>query len=115
MRKRRRTSSGGHMLRADRHVPRAVSWAAMAVVVAAITAAPLLGVNGPESGASELRRPYDPIVVGGFSGPESVRFDPHQGVWFVGNWNGPANATDNNGMISRVRADGTLELRNMKE
>lgn len=109
MRKRRRTTAGGHTPRSERHVPRAVSWAAMAIVVGAITAAPLLGVGGPESGVPEPREPYDPIVVTGFSGPESVRFDAQQGVWFVGNWNGPASATDNNGMISVVRADGTLD------
>ena len=100
MRKRRRTTAGGHKPRSEMHVPRAVSWAAMAIVVGAITAAPLLGIGGPEPGAPEPREPYDPIVVTGFSGPESVRFDAQQGVWFVGNWNGPASATDNNGMIS---------------
>lgn len=47
--------------------------------------------------------------VDGFSGPESVRYDAGQDVYFVGNWNGPASATDDNGFISRMRPDGSME------
>lgn len=48
-------------------------------------------------------------VVEGLSGPEAVRYDPEQDVWFVANFNGEA-AGDSNGFISRVSAaDGTVE------
>jgi sugar lactone lactonase YvrE len=49
------------------------------------------------------------LVVTGFSGPESVRYDPEQDVWFVSNFNGPGGAADDNGFISRVRPDGTID------
>jgi len=42
-----------------------------------------------------------------FEGPESVRYDPDQDVWFVSNINGHPAAKDNNGYISRLKADGT--------
>ena len=44
-------------------------------------------------------------VMVGFSGPESVRYDPDQDVWFVGNWAGDAGERDGNGFISRVSAE----------
>ncbi|HEX2220153.1 MAG TPA: hypothetical protein VHG35_15225 [Gemmatimonadales bacterium] len=48
-------------------------------------------------------------TVTGFSGPEAVRYDPEQDVYFVGNFNGAGDAADNNGFISRLRADGKVE------
>jgi sugar lactone lactonase YvrE len=42
-----------------------------------------------------------------FQGPESARYDADQDVWFVSNINGNPAAKDNNGYISRLRADGT--------
>ncbi|MDP9348297.1 MAG: hypothetical protein M3P24_04030, partial [Gemmatimonadota bacterium] len=48
-------------------------------------------------------------LVGGFAGPEAVRYDPAQDVYFVGNFNGPGGARDNNGFISRLRPDGRVE------
>jgi sugar lactone lactonase YvrE len=46
----------------------------------------------------------------GFVAPESVRYDAEQDVYFVGNWGeGNAGARDNNGYISRMRPDGTVE------
>ena len=44
----------------------------------------------------------------GFSGPEAVRYDPDQDVYFVGNFNGSGSALDNNGFISRMGPDGEL-------
>ena len=44
-------------------------------------------------------------VVTGFSGPEAVRYDPDQDVWFVSNFNGDGGARDANGFISRVSAE----------
>lgn len=95
-----------------RRVPRAVSWAVAGLVVLALGAAVaayeprddrLLAAPPPPGGAE------NPLVVEGFAGPESVKFDQARGVWYVGNFNGPGSARDNNGMISRVRADGTLD------
>ena len=48
-------------------------------------------------------------VVEGFSGPEAVRYDPEQDVYLVANFNGAGGAADDNGFISRVRPDGTVE------
>lgn len=45
----------------------------------------------------------------GFSEPEAVRYDPEQDVYFVGNFNGSGTAADNNGFISRLRPDATVE------
>jgi sugar lactone lactonase YvrE len=47
--------------------------------------------------------------VTGLSGPEAVRYDPDQDIYFVANFNGRSDALDNNGFISRVRPDGTIE------
>ena len=41
----------------------------------------------------------------GFAGPESVRYDPDQDVWFVANFNGAGGERDANGFISRVSAE----------
>ncbi len=48
-------------------------------------------------------------VTTGFSTPESVRWDAEQGVWFVSNINGSPSAKDNNGFISRLKADGAVD------
>jgi len=40
----------------------------------------------------------------GFQGPESVRYDPDQDVYFVSNMAGAGSAKDGNGYISRVNA-----------
>ena len=41
--------------------------------------------------------------------PESARWDAEQGVWFVSNVNGQPGAKDNNGFISRIKADGSVD------
>src|SRR5687767_10209744 len=46
--------------------------------------------------------------ISGLSGPEAVRYDPDQDVYFVSNFNGEP-AADTNGFITRARADGTVE------
>ena len=43
-------------------------------------------------------------VVEGLAGPEAVRYDPEQDVYFVSNFNG-----DSSGFVSRVRPDGTVD------
>ena len=47
--------------------------------------------------------------IEGLSGPESVRYDPDQDVWFVGNF-GSAPGDEGDGFVSRVSAaDGSIE------
>jgi sugar lactone lactonase YvrE len=41
--------------------------------------------------------------------PESARWDPDLGLWFVSNTNGGAGAKDNNGYITRLKPDGTVD------
>lgn len=47
--------------------------------------------------------------VEGFSTPESVVYDAEQDVYYVSNINGNPSAFDNNGFISRMRGDGTVD------
>ena len=44
--------------------------------------------------------------IEGFKTPEAVRFDPADDVYFVSNINGSPSDKDNNGFITRVRAEG---------
>lgn len=48
-------------------------------------------------------------TVEGLQNPESARWDPELGFWFVSNINGTPAAKDNNGYISRIKADGTVD------
>ena len=43
-------------------------------------------------------------TIGGFDGPESVKYDAEQDVYFVTNQTGPGSAKDGNGYIARVSA-----------
>jgi hypothetical protein len=46
----------------------------------------------------------------GFTGPEAVRYDPDQDVYFVNSWGkGDPGAKDNNGFISRLTPEGKVE------
>ncbi len=45
----------------------------------------------------------------GFSTPESVLWDSELDVWYVSNINGNPGAKDNNGFISRLTRDGTID------
>lgn len=49
------------------------------------------------------------VRVSGFRGPESVRYDPDQDVYFVSNFNGDGGARDANGFVSRVGAGGEMD------
>ncbi|HJU65291.1 MAG TPA: SMP-30/gluconolactonase/LRE family protein [Gemmatimonadaceae bacterium] len=48
-------------------------------------------------------------TIQGFSTPESVMYDSTTDMLFVSNINGSPSDRDNNGFISRVRADGTID------
>ncbi len=65
--------------------------------------------GGPGEAAPVSDDPRLLTEVTGFSGPEAVRFDPEQDVYFVSNFNGPGGEADNNGFISRMSADGIVD------
>lgn len=46
-------------------------------------------------------------TVSGFSGPEAVRYDPEQDVYFVSNFNGDVSG-DKNAFVSKVSPDGEI-------
>ena len=70
--------------------------------VAARRAAPVNGVAaGVAPSGSDARFVH---ALGGFEGPESVRYDPDQDVFFISNMAGYGSAKDGNGFISRVNA-----------
>ena len=51
----------------------------------------------------------DSATLEGFEAPESARYDADLDVWYVSNVNGPPNAKDGNGYISRLKGDGTMD------
>lgn len=71
----------------------------------ALLAVALVACKGGERAAAPSRV----AAVGGFQVPESVKWDSAQDVYFVSNIRGVPSAKDNNGFISRVRPDGTIE------
>ncbi|NNM35275.1 MAG: hypothetical protein HKO53_19525, partial [Gemmatimonadetes bacterium] len=77
---------------------------------------PVDGAEAPEGQASAavlalpLQDSTDRVaIIEGLSGPEAVRYDPRQDVYFVSNFNGAGDARDGNGFISRAAADGSME------
>lgn len=81
----------------------------------------LAACGGGEQGWTETEEPLDwlraqgadatVMRIEGFAGPESVRYDPQQDVWFVGNFDGDGDQRDGNGFVSRVSAStGTIEV-----
>jgi DNA-binding beta-propeller fold protein YncE len=87
-----------------------------------VLATALVGCSGPSDEAGQVRD-TDPEAyadlnwesfqdgtdrhsfIEGFSGPEAVRYDGDQDVWFVSNFNGDGGERDGNGFISRVSAE----------
>ncbi|SMO51766.1 SMP-30/gluconolactonase/LRE family protein [Fodinibius sediminis] len=49
------------------------------------------------------------VIDEGLAGPEAVRYDPDQDVYFISNFNGPGGEADSNGYIARARPDGTVD------
>ena len=87
-------------MRSRRIAPVITSLLACAVLTACIRIAPAGG---------GVARPTLVAEVDGFSGPEAVRYDPDQDIFFVANFNGPGSRVDDDGFISRMRPDGTVE------
>lgn len=53
--------------------------------------------------------PAAPSMVDGFKTPESAKYDPGLDVWFISNINGDPFAEDDNGFISRLMGDGSMD------
>lgn len=62
-----------------------------------------------ENAPAPAAEPLLIATVSGFETPESVRYDPARDVFYVSNVTGNPQAKDNNGFISRIRADGTVD------
>jgi sugar lactone lactonase YvrE len=58
---------------------------------------------------SAPKAPTRVATVEGFQTPESVLYDSALDVYFVSNINGNPSMKDNNGFISRVKPDGSIE------
>ena len=84
--------------------------AAGVLALTALGACTLLGGGGAGGWPADLGQARQLAVVqGGLSGPESVRYDADQDVYFVTNFgSGAGNARDNNGFISRLSPDGAV-------
>lgn len=74
---------------------------ALHLVVAGADAAGVAGWE-PSDATGELL-----VSVTGFSGPEAVRYDPDQDVYFVSNFNGDVSG-DANAFVSKVSAEGKI-------
>lgn len=84
------------------------SWAACAPRETASTPGP---AGSPAIGwSAELDSTSLVASVTGLAGPEGVRYDPDQDVYFVSNFNGRASG-DSNGFISRVSPQGEVTAR----
>lgn len=71
--------------------------------------------DGPAVSRERVQGADDRVaVVTGLSGPEAVRYDPAQDIYFVSNFNGEASG-DANGFISKVAPDGTIEALDFME
>ena len=73
------------------------------------SAAPRIGpdsanaAEGVQMGVSSSEARFVRTIIG-FSGPESVRYDPDDDVYYVSNMKGAGSVKDNNGFINRIRA-----------
>jgi sugar lactone lactonase YvrE len=85
----------------------------------AVAAASALGVFAASAACSTQRDAFARASGDGttkvatiidFHGPESVKYDPEQDVYFISNMNGFGSVKDGNGYISRVRAARPSEI-----
>lgn len=65
--------------------------------------------GGGDTADAPITEPTLMVSAEGFSTPESVLWDADQQVWFVSNINGAPTVKDDNGFISRLTADGTID------
>lgn len=95
-------------MRMSRTLPPAALVAALAVLACSSTRTAVVTTT-PAGWPDRLDASARVATVSGFAGPEAVRYDPDQDVYFVANFNGEGSAADNNGFISRVSPDGAVE------
>lgn len=64
-----------------------------------------------EDATASLQEVADRVTVidEGLAGPEAVRYDPDQDVYFVSNFNGSSSEADSNGYIAKARPDGSID------
>ena len=72
------------------------------------------GDDAPTADSAAAMTPTGPTArpittVEKLEAPESARWDPDQNVWFVANINGNPSGKDNNGYISRLKPDGSVD------
>ncbi len=48
------------------------------------------------------------FTISGLDGPEAVRFDPKQNVYFISNFTGGGNTQDSTGFITKADAEGNI-------
>ena len=60
----------------------------------------------PAAAPAEAKRV---ATASGLNNPEAVRYDADLNLWFVANVNGNPTARDNNGYISRLKSDGSVD------
>jgi sugar lactone lactonase YvrE len=83
---------------------------ALAVILAAACGGEKDSAKAAKHGpAIDSTAPGRTATVSGFKTPESVRYDSANDVFYVSNINGSPLAKDNNGFISRMKADGTID------
>lgn len=87
------------------------SCAVIALAAWSVSACTSVGVAGGPARPASVQDTTDRVAqVTGLAGPEAVRYDPDQDVWFVANFGESGEEQrDGNGFISRVAADGAVE------
>jgi sugar lactone lactonase YvrE len=65
----------------------------------------LAGGCGRVAESAEMEMARKVVTLTGFEGPESVRYDPDQDVYFVSNMAGAGSAKDGVGYVSRIDAE----------
>ena len=75
-----------------------------------------LQTQTPKASWTVVQTESDTLMsIGGFSGPEAVRFDEEFDVYYVSNFNGRGGDRDSNGFISKLAPDGrVLDLKYMQ-
>ena len=95
--------------------PRGFAVLAFALLAAACGGGERAGGSADSAAAAaDTSAPAGPTAtpvatVDSLDGPEAVRWDPDQKLWFVSNVNGDPSAKDNNGYVSRLNADGSTD------
>ncbi|HEU4994238.1 MAG TPA: hypothetical protein VFT29_05435 [Gemmatimonadaceae bacterium] len=79
----------------------------LATLAACAKEKPAADTTAAQSGAAAAATAAKVGETDGFKTPESVRYDPELDVYYISNINGNPSQRDNNGFISKVRADST--------